>query len=119
MSGHISQPPSPPLVSEVRMEQQFYLRCLGQPTLYSPSGEAIRFRTKKHLALLVYLALEAPRIHRRERLSEVFWPKVSTAEARHSLATALSVLRPRLGPESFGSKSRHSVIESRTASLGP
>ena len=38
------------------MPGRFHLRCLGQPALYAPTGELIRFRTKKHLALLVFLA---------------------------------------------------------------
>src|SRR5215212_9916493 len=78
------------------MEPQRYLRCLGQPTLFTATGEPIRFRTRKHLALLVYLAVEQ-RTQRRDRLAELLWPRVSATEARHSLATALSVLRPRVG----------------------
>ncbi|HEX6105370.1 MAG TPA: AAA family ATPase, partial [Gemmatimonadales bacterium] len=46
----------------------------------------------------MYLAVEPRTPHRRDRLAELLWPSVSIAEARHSLATALSVLRPRLGP---------------------
>ncbi|HEU5357637.1 MAG TPA: AAA family ATPase, partial [Gemmatimonadales bacterium] len=72
------------------------LRCLGYPTLHAPDGSAVRFRVKKHLALLVYLAM-APRIHRRDRLAELLWPAVSEREGRHSLATGLSVLRAKLG----------------------
>ncbi len=79
------------------MEPRHHLRCLGQPALFAPNGEPIRFRTKKHLALLVYLAVENRRAHRRDRLAGFLWPKAELAEARHSLATALSVLRPRLG----------------------
>ena len=81
------------------MAPRRYLRCLGQPALFAATGELIRFRTKKHLALLVYLAIEADQQHRRDRLAELLWPKVSLAEARHSLATALSVLRPRVGAD--------------------
>jgi DNA-binding SARP family transcriptional activator/tetratricopeptide (TPR) repeat protein len=79
------------------MPPRRYLRCLGPPALFTPAGELVRFRTKKHLALLVYLAVEAHQEHRRDRLAELLWPRVSLAEARHSLATALSVLRPRVG----------------------
>jgi DNA-binding SARP family transcriptional activator/tetratricopeptide (TPR) repeat protein len=79
------------------MEPRHHLRCLGQPVLFAPNGDSIRFRTKKHLALLVYLVIESGRMHRRDRLAEFLWPKAETAEARHSLATALSILRPRLG----------------------
>lgn len=88
------------------MEPQRYLRCLGQPALFAATGEPIRFRTRKHLALLVYIAVEA-RSHRRDRLAELLWPKVSTSEARHSLATALSTLRPRLGLEGLESSRDH------------
>src|SRR6476659_3322562 len=77
------------------MEPQRYLRCLGQPALFTATGEPIRFRTRKHLALLVYLAVEQ-RTQRRDRLAELLWPRVSATEARHSLATALSVLRARV-----------------------
>lgn len=79
------------------MPPRRYLRCLGQPALFTPAGGLVRFRTKKHLALLVYLAVEVHHEHRRDRLAELLWPRVSLAEARHSLATALSVLRPRVG----------------------
>ena len=88
------------------MEPRRYLRCLGQPSLFAPSGEPIRFRTRKHLALLIYLAVEA-KTHRRERLAELLWPNVSPTEGRHSLATALSTLRPRLGPGALESSRDH------------
>jgi DNA-binding SARP family transcriptional activator/tetratricopeptide (TPR) repeat protein len=89
------------------MEPRRYLRCLGQPALFAATGEPIRFRTKKHLALLVYLAVEHRRSHRRDRLAEFFWPSVRISEARHSLATALSILRPRLGMDVLESSREH------------
>ncbi len=88
------------------MEPRRHLRCLGQPSLFAANGEPIRFRTRKHLALLIYLAVEA-KSHRRERLAELLWPKVSLTEARHSLATALSTLRPRLGGGGLESSRDH------------
>lgn len=72
------------------------LRVLGTPTLVGPDGEPINFRTRKHFALLIYLALE-PQLHRREKLGALLWPGATTSEARHSLATGLSVLRAKLG----------------------
>jgi DNA-binding SARP family transcriptional activator/tetratricopeptide (TPR) repeat protein/type II secretory pathway predicted ATPase ExeA len=74
--------------------------------LFAANGESIRFRTRKHLALLVYLAVEN-RSHRREPLAELLWPKVSATEARHSLATALSVLRPRVGLDGLETSRDH------------
>jgi DNA-binding SARP family transcriptional activator/tetratricopeptide (TPR) repeat protein/type II secretory pathway predicted ATPase ExeA len=88
------------------MDSQRFLRCLGQPALFASNGEPIRFRTRKHLALLVYIAVEN-RSHRRDRLAELLWPKVSGTEARHSLATALSVLRPRLGLDGLETSRDH------------
>lgn len=64
-------------------------------------GEPVRFRTRKHFALLVFLAVE-PRIHhRRDRLADLLWPDAPHSEGRHSLGTALSVIRGRLGPRSL------------------
>ena len=64
------------------MESSRYLKCLGMPALFSAAGEPIRFRTKKHLALLVYLAVEIRQQHHREHLADLLWPKVESAE-RH------------------------------------
>ncbi len=88
------------------MEPRRFLRCLGQPSLFAATGDPISFRTRKHLALLIYLAVEA-KSHRRERLAELLWPKVCLTEARHSLATALSTLRPRLGVDGLETSRDH------------
>ncbi|MGE0354213.1 MAG: AAA family ATPase [Gemmatimonadales bacterium] len=85
----------------------FTLRCLGRPALLAPNGDPVRFRTRKHLALLVYLAVEPRVIHRRDRLAELLWPNVLSSEARHSLATAVSVLRARLGREAIEGNRDH------------
>jgi DNA-binding SARP family transcriptional activator/tetratricopeptide (TPR) repeat protein len=77
-----------------------YLRVLGTPVLFGPDGEVVPFRTRKHFALLVYLALE-PHSHRREKLAALLWPRATMSEARHSLSTALSVLRSKLGKEAI------------------
>ena len=67
----------------------FQLTVLGPPELRGPDGDPVRFRTRKHLALLIYLAVEPPVAHRRDRLAAFFWPDADLDEARHSLATAL------------------------------
>ncbi len=85
------------------MPPRYFLRCLGTPELRGPTGEPIRFRTRKHLALLVYLAVEPRQPHRRDRLADLLWPGASLPEARHSLATALSVIRGKLGPRTYES----------------
>ena len=83
------------------METRCFLRTLGPPALLGPTGEPVRFRVKKHLALLAYLAVEPTVPHRRDALADFLWPQASASEGRHSLATALSVLRARLGRAAF------------------
>jgi DNA-binding SARP family transcriptional activator/tetratricopeptide (TPR) repeat protein len=83
------------------MASHYNLRCLGTAELRSPGGDLVRLRTRKHFALLVFLSVEPRITHRRERLADLLWPGASAAEGRHSLATALSVLRGRFGPEGF------------------
>lgn len=89
------------------MAASHYLRCLGVPELRAPDGQPIRFRTRKHFALFIYLAVEPPQAHRRDRLAELLWPRVSEPEARHSLATAVSTFRNRLGPRSVKADRDH------------
>ena len=79
----------------------FRLTVLGPPEFHAPNGDPIRFRTRKHFALLIYLAVEPPIPHRRDRLATLLWGGADIDEARHSLATALSLLRGRLGRVAF------------------
>jgi DNA-binding SARP family transcriptional activator/tetratricopeptide (TPR) repeat protein len=83
------------------METRCFLRTLGPPALLGPAGDPVRFRVKKHLALLAYLAVEPTASHRRDALADFLWPQARASEGRHSLATALSVLRARLGRAAF------------------
>jgi DNA-binding SARP family transcriptional activator/tetratricopeptide (TPR) repeat protein len=71
----------------------FELRCLGEATLRSPDGQLVHFRSRKHLALLIYLALNADRAHRRERLAGMLWSDTDHSKARHSLSQALYAVR--------------------------
>lgn len=79
----------------------FYLKCLGIPELRAPDGKAVRIRVKKHLALLVYLAVERNRPHSRDRLVDIFWPHAPRDRGRHSCATAVSLLRNILGKDTL------------------
>ena len=80
------------------MPQPFTLQCIGRPALFAPDGARIRVKVKKHLALLTYLAIEPKGPHRRDHLADLLWPRSPILEARHSLATAVSILRAVLGP---------------------
>src|SRR5205807_4904518 len=76
-----------------------HLFALGAPLLLTEAGEQVRFRTRKHLALLIRLALEPGKRLSRDHLMELLWPDVPPRLARHSLAQALSVLRAKVGRE--------------------
>lgn len=80
------------------MPQPFTLQCIGRPALFAPDGSRIRLKVNKHLALLTYLAVEPKGPHRRDHLADLLWPRSPILEARHSLATAVSVYRAVLGP---------------------
>jgi DNA-binding SARP family transcriptional activator len=69
------------------------LRCLGEATLRDSTGELVHFRSRKHLALLIYMALNADRAHRRERLASMLWSDSNESKARHSLSQALYAVR--------------------------
>ncbi len=83
------------------MAKRFVLTCLGVPELRTAEGKVIKIRVKKHLALLVYLAIERRGSHGRSRLVELFWSGVPPKRGRHSCATALSVLRNIFGKAAF------------------
>ncbi|MDH3296723.1 MAG: AAA family ATPase [Gemmatimonadota bacterium] len=74
-----------------------YLRALGGLSLLDDRGRNIHLRSKKHLALLVYLASGARRTYDRSHLARLFWT-TAEAQARHSLSQAVYDLTQRLGP---------------------
>ncbi len=83
------------------MAKRFVLTCLGHPELRTAEGKVVRIRVKKHLALLVYLAVERRQGHSRTRLVDLFWGRVQPTRGRHSCATALSFLRGIFGKAAF------------------
>jgi predicted ATPase/DNA-binding SARP family transcriptional activator len=64
-------------------------------------GAAVAFATDKALALLVYLAVEAHRPHRREILAGLLWPDQPQDKALQSLRQAFAQLRRALDDDSF------------------
>lgn len=80
------------------MPRQFYLNCLGTPTLRNFRDEPVKIRVRKHMGLLILLATQGVR-QRRDTLIELLWPDVTPFLGRQSLATALSALRRALGPK--------------------
>src|ERR1051326_1972074 len=81
------------------MSHAFSLRCLGSPALFTAAGELVRFRTRKHLALLVRMALEPGKQFTRDYLADLLWPDAAPQLANHSLAQGLSVIKAKVARE--------------------
>src|SRR2546425_1193674 len=82
------------------MVAQFQLKVFGSPQLVRGSRSLVRFRTKKHLAVLLYLHFEGrARSIPRDQLVDLLWPDVPAEKGRHSLSQALLAIRSRLGTD--------------------
>ncbi len=73
------------------------IQTLGALRITLEGEPLLGFRTDKERALLVYLAVEAGRPHRREALAGLLWPEFPESNARHTLSQALTDLRHVLG----------------------
>jgi predicted ATPase/DNA-binding SARP family transcriptional activator len=87
-----------------------HLSTLGAPLLFTVAGEQIRFRTRKHFALLIRLGVESGRRFTRDHLTDLLWSDAPARQAHHSLAQALSVLKAKVGRE-------HLVLQKSTVAL--
>src|SRR5437879_7127245 len=82
------------------MVAQFQLKVLGSPELVRGGRSPVRFRTKKHLAVLLYLHFEGrARSIPRDQLVDLLWPDVPPEKGRHSLSQALLAIRSLLGTD--------------------
>src|SRR2546427_127047 len=81
------------------MTHHFVLHTLGAPALFTVAGEQVRFRTRKHVALLIRLALEAGKQFTRDYLADLLWPDAPPRHANHSLAQGLSVIKAKIARE--------------------
>ena len=77
--------------ADVRLDVRF----LGAP-LVSLYGVPVKFRSRKVLALFVFLVLEGG-VHRRERLVDLLWPDSTGSRGQATLRSTLSRLRQSLG----------------------
>jgi len=86
------------------------LRCFGRVGVEGPGGDPVHLRSRKHLALLVYLVLNPDRDHPRERLASLFWES-EPAQARHSLSQAIYDIRSNLPRARFDATVNHVALE--------
>ncbi len=75
---------------------QLSLSLLGGFDVLRDDQPIADFGTDKVRALLAYLAVEAERPQRRDRLAGLLWPEVPDTRARQSLRQSLSLLRSAL-----------------------
>ena len=92
------------------MAPHLHLSTLGAPLLFTLAGEQVKFRTRKHFALLIRLGMESGRRYTRDYLTDLLWPDAPARRARHSLAQALSVLKAKVGAE-------HLFVQKATVAL--
>jgi DNA-binding SARP family transcriptional activator len=71
------------------------IQSLGGISLQGPDGSPIRLRSRKHVGLLLYLAMSGRRMFTRDHLTSLFWTS-SPDRARHSLSQAAYDLRSHL-----------------------
>ena len=62
------------------MPGPYFLKCMGYPELVGPDGRPVRIRVRKHLALLIYLAVEGRSRVARDVLVELLWGAAPAAE---------------------------------------
>ncbi|MCP4540940.1 MAG: tetratricopeptide repeat protein [Chloroflexi bacterium] len=79
---------------------QLSLSLLGPFQVLLDNEPVTDFSTDKVRALLVYLAVESDRPHRRDTLAGLLWPDQPQHKARQNLRQALSYLRRTLGERS-------------------
>ena len=102
--------------TEAQEEKRLSLSLLGPPEA-SLEGLSVRFRIKKELALLCYLAAEGGS-HPRNELAELLWPKSEERHARADLRAVLHKLRKILREDSADDgAARFFVIESNRLGL--
>jgi DNA-binding SARP family transcriptional activator len=88
------------------------LHCFGAPTALLGGKPVPReVQGRKHLALLIYLALSPGRRRERAHLVGLLWPEKPESHARHSLNEAMRRLRTHLGAGRLVSEAESIAID--------
>lgn len=78
---------------------QFVINTLGTFQVLRHNRPITRFDSDKARALLVYLAVEKDRPHRRDTLTTLLWPDLAETDARNNLRKTLNRLRQAIGDQ--------------------
>ena len=73
---------------------QLHFALLGTPEVRH-AGQVVIFRTRKALALLIYLVVKGG-LHSREKLTALFWPESDEEQSRATLRSTLFYVRKTL-----------------------
>lgn len=85
------------------MPARWEIRLAGQSLVVGADGTRSDLSAKsKAFALLVFLAVPAPRRVRRDELLAALWPEADAVRARGALRATLYQLRQSLGKEAIG-----------------
>ncbi|CDX62684.1 putative adenylate cyclase [Mesorhizobium plurifarium] len=95
------------------------IRLLGGLEVSSADGQPVRFAMRKSALLFAALVLAGSRGHRRERLSEGFWPGRGEAQSRNSLRQALADIRRRFPADGNAAISLEGDQETVALTAGP
>jgi hypothetical protein len=112
-SGKSSDNPTKSCPLAPHLIQGFIL--LG-PAEVRHGGRPVRFRARKALALLAYLAAEGGRRHRGE-IIELLWPGSDEAHGRAALRSALSSLRKAFEESAEPSEKPHLLTDGDSVGL--
>src|SRR5437016_697146 len=74
---------------------QLHLAFLGTPEVRH-AEQVVTFRTRKALALLIYLVVNGS-LHSREKLTALLWPESEEEQSRATLRSTLVYVRTSLG----------------------
>jgi DNA-binding SARP family transcriptional activator len=88
---------------------QLHLSLLGSPEIRHQE-QIVKFRTRKALALLIYLAVEGG-MHSREKLIALFWPDLDEVRGRVILRRTLALLREALEEAAVMPHETHLIVE--------
>jgi DNA-binding SARP family transcriptional activator len=99
------------------MASQLHLQLLGPPDVRL-GDKLLVFPTRKTLALLIYLALEAGE-QPREHLATLFWPDSNPARSYASLRNTLGHLQLALRQASGQAQTNHLVVTHNALALNP
>ncbi|MEN8145814.1 MAG: AAA family ATPase, partial [Gemmatimonadota bacterium] len=95
-----------------QLNPEYQIRSLGGVTLLDAAGEVIQLRSRKHLALLIYLVSKGSRVHTRSELASLLWSS-KPARARHSLSQAVYDLRTQVGAGFIASVGEEIRVDTR------